>query len=292
VAGTLRKRSFFGYAFVLPALVILVTFVYFPAFYSLYLSFTDYNVLVPTYHFVGLSNYVSLFHDPIFLRSLMNTTEYTAGVVPTQTLIALGLALLYGSENRVIKVLRGLVFIPAITSSVIVSLIFTWIFSPYGLVNSVLSLFGVKPQNWLLNPYAALPAIMSVAIWGTSAYFMVVFIAGLNSIPGTLYEAAAIDGAKSAWKRFRYVTLPLLKPSLYVVIVLGLIGALQIFDLSYVMTNGGPGYSTYTALLYIYNYAFSYNRMGYASAASFILFAIIFILTLVMRRYLEVRRWS
>jgi len=200
--------------------------------------------------------------------------------------------LLYGSREQGDQSAEGSSLHPRHNVFSNSSLIFTWIFSPYGLVNSVLSLFGVKPQNWLLNPYAALPAIMSVAIWGTSAYFMVVFIAGLNSIPGTLYEAAAIDGAKSAWKRFRYVTLPLLKPSLYVVIVLGLIGALQIFDLSYVMTNGGPGYSTYTALRYIYNYAFSYNRMGYASAASFILFAIIFILTLVMRRYLEVRRWS
>jgi multiple sugar transport system permease protein len=286
-----RKRSFFAYLFVFPALVVLLTFVYFPAFYSFYLSFTNYNLLSRHYSFVGFENYWKLLHDPLFLDSLKHTAIYTAGVVPIQTLVALGLGLVYSSSNRFVKLMRALVFVPAITSSVIVSLIFIWIFSPSGFVNSVLSLFGVKPENWLIVPSAALPAIMSVAIWGTSAYFMVVFIAGINSIPENLYEASLIDGAKSAWQRFRYITLPLLKPSVFIATVLGMIGALQIFDLSYVMTNGGPGYATYTALLYIYDYAFSYNEMGYAAAASFLLFVLIFVVSLILRRYLEVKRW-
>lgn len=284
------SSSYYGYLFILPSLLILLTFVYFPALYSFYLSFTNYNLLTRSYNFVGFSNYIRMFQSPLFLQSFLHTAIYAVGVVIIQTFISMGLGLLYSSNNKILKVLRGLVFIPAITSSVIVSLIFIWIYSPTGFINTLLSLFGIKSQNWLLVPWAALPAIMAVAIWGTSAYFMVIFIAGLDSIPQTLYDAALIDGAKTSWQRFRYITFPLLRPSIYVTMVLGTIGALQVFDLSYVMTNGGPGYSTYTVMLYIYQYAFSYNEMGYAAAVSFFLFTIILILSLILRRFLEVKR--
>lgn len=277
-----------AYVFLVPAIIILGTFVIGPLIYAIYLSFFDYDILSPdTMRFIGLGNYREAFRDPVFIRSVINVFIYAAGVVPTQMVIALILALMVTSGIKGQNAFRVAYFIPTVTSSVVVCIMFLYIYSRDGILNHFLAWFGIPPQNWMENVYTALPSIMLMNVWSTVGQYMVIFTAGLNEIPDSYYEAAMVDGA-GYWQRLRYITLPLLRPTTLFVSIMSVIGTLQLFDQAYLMTNGqgGPADSTMTVVLYIYKNAFGgYFRMGYASALATLLFLVILLLTYVQKRW-------
>jgi len=211
--------------------------------------------------------------------------------VPAGMAVALALALAMNQPLRGIRIYRTVYFIPVVCSSVAVALVWKWFYNTeFGVLNWVLSLVGIPPQGWITTSRWAMPAIALTVIWKSMGYNMVIFLAGLQDIPQHLYEAAAIDGAAS-WARFRYITLPLLTPQLFFVLVISVIGSFQAFDMVYVMTGGGPGNATQVYNYYIWQNAFQFFKMGYASALAYILFAIIFLITLVQVRYLGRRTY-
>lgn len=286
----LREDDVAGYLFMLPALAILGVFLIGPLLYQFYLSLFDYDILAPqNARFIGLANYMeALTRDPIVWRSLKNILIYAAGVVPTQMIIALGLAVLVNSRIRTGKTaFRTIFFLPTVTSVVVVSFIFLFIYSSNGILNYLLQPFGVAARNWMQDPRTALPSIMATAVWSTVGQYFVINLAGLQDIPEHLYEAAAIDGA-TPWQQFRYITFPLLAPTTFFIATMSTIGTLQVFDQMYLMTGGegGPANSTMTMVLYIYKNVFGgYFRVGYGSALAVILFLIILVLTLIQRRF-------
>ncbi len=271
-----------GYLFVLPAFVSLAVFIGGPIIYSFYLSFFHFSYLDPqNASWAGLDNYLHLFVDPVFLQALSNTAEYSLGVVPVQTAIALLLAL---AVDRIKgkSLFRVIYYLPTVTSTVAVAVMFIFIFNPTGLLNTILLKFGIHGPNYFFDPNFALPSVMVMAVWSTVGQFMIIYLAGLQDIPEEVYEAAAIDGAQG-FSLLRYITIPLLRRTSFLVIVMGMIGTFQVFDSVYVVSqgNGGPMGATMSVVLDLFNKAFKDMNMGYASAMGFTLFAIILILTLL-----------
>jgi multiple sugar transport system permease protein len=272
-----------AYLYLLPTFVGLILFSLGAIIFSVGISFTDWDILQPP-HWVGLSNYVRLFTTPLNWQVFGNTLYYTAVIVPLGTALALGLALALNRGLRGIVILRGLYFLPVISSTVAVSLVWSWLYNQqFGLINYLLSLVGIAGPAWLADTRTAMPAVIIMSIWKGLGYNMVIFLAGLQGIPQELYEAAKIDGA-GAWAQFRYVTLPLVSPTTFFVVVLSTIAAFQVFDQTYVMTGGGPAYSTTTLALFIYQNAFQWFHMGYAAALSYVLFAAVAVVTLLQFR--------
>ena len=270
-------------AFLAPALIMMSAFTFGPILFSIPLAFFDWNLLIPDKTFVGMGNFAELADDEVFHIALRNTSIYALGVVPVQTCFALLLAVAVNQGLPGQAFFRAAFYLPAITSSVVTSVIFLWIYSKTGLLNYLLSHLGIAGPDWIGSPRYALGSIMALNVWSTSGYFMIAFLAALQSIPKSLYEAADVDGA-GAWGRFRHVTVPGVRPTMFFVMTLGLIGSFQVFDQIYVMSNGGPDNATTTVSFYIYNSAFKYFRFGYAAAASMALFAIILVLTLAQHR--------
>jgi len=295
-----RRETLTAYTFLLPYLFIFLVFTVFSIGYAFYLSFTRYNLLSPP-QWWGLEGYRRVLCveswfprpegaprptcDDLFIRkALPNTFKYTAIVVPVQTLISLVLAFAMDQKIRFRRLFRTIFYLPSVTSSVVISLIFVWLFSPIGVINQIFRL----NINWLNDPHYAFYTIMMVNIFTTSGTLMLIFLAGLQDIPTALYEAAAIDGANK-FQIFRYITIPMLRPVIFFVVTVGIIGCFQVFDQIYVMTAGGPLDSTTTIAYLIYKWAFRDTtvKMGQASAAAFILALIIFIVTLLQRRIIE-----
>lgn len=277
------RETLRAYTFLAPALVVLSAFTFGPILFSVPLAFFDWNLLVPDKNFVGVANFAELAGDDVFHIALRNTIIYAFGVVPIQTMLALLLAVAVNQGLPGQSFFRAAFYLPAITSSVVTSVIFLWIYSKSGLLNYLLSGIGIDGPDWIGSPRYALGSIMALNVWSTSGYFMIAFLAALQSVPKTLYEAASLDGA-GAWGRFWHVTVPGVRPTIFFVMTLGLIGAFQVFDQIYVMSNGGPVNATTTVSYYIYNSAFKYFRFGYAAAASLVLFLIILLFTVVQQR--------
>jgi ABC-type sugar transport system permease subunit len=278
--------------FLLPFLLLLLVFVLWPLLNAFWLSFHAYD-LFDRPRWVGLANYALLIRHGDFWISLRNTAFYTAGVVLSQTVLSLFLALLMDQHIRGKTVFRVAFFLPSVTSSVAISLIFMALFFKNGVLNQALAWLGLDrlfaatglafPVDWLGNLHTALPAIMAMNVWSTAGFFMIVFLAGLQDIPGTLYEVAQLDGA-GPLAQFWYVTLPLLKPTSFYVVTMGLIGAFQVFDQVFIMTNGGPLKATMTMAYLLYTEAFVHFNMGYACAIAFVLATLIFLATMVQKR--------
>ena len=275
-----------AYAFLAPALAVSCLFVFGPILLSLPLAFFDLSLLGKEVDFVGADNFTELASDEVFRIALRNTFFYAAGVVPAQTLLSLLLAVAVNQGIPFRGFFRAAFYLPAITSSVVTSVVFLWIYSKSGLLNYVLAGIGIEGPDWIGSPATALPSIMILNVWSTSGYFMIAFLAALQSVPPALYEAAKIDGA-GPWARFWHVTVPSLRPTILFVMTLGLIGCFQVFDQIYVMSSGGPVNATTTVSYFIYNAAFKYFRFGYAAAASLVLFVIILSLTLLQQRLVE-----
>ena len=282
------RRNLVGYAFVSPWIVGFLVFTLYPFLRSVQLSFTRYNIVTPPTN-VGLANYRVLFtDDPSFWKSLTVTVEYALLAIPLGIVAGVGLALLLNVEVRGIALWRTLFYIPSIVPAVAGSLLFVWIFNPeIGLMNGVLKLFGVSGPAWLSDAKWSLPALVLHSVWGVGGS-MVIYLAGLKDVPHELYEAATLDGA-SAWARTRRVTLPLITPVIFFNLVMGIIGTFQSFTNAYIMTNGGPQESTLFYALYLFQRAWLYLDMGYASAMAWVLVVIVAVLTgLVFRSQ---KRW-
>ncbi|AFZ69325.1 carbohydrate ABC transporter permease [Deinococcus peraridilitoris] len=274
-----------AWLFLAPSLLLFAVFVLLPVLAAFGISFTRWDLFTAP-HFAGLQNYKDLIvRDELFHKVLRNTLVYVIGTVPVQMLLALLVALLLNRGVRGQTALRVIYFLPVVSSTVAVALIWSWIYnSNFGVLNALLSQLGVQDlPAWLNSSRYALPALIIVAIWQGLGYSMVLFLAGLQGISREVYEAGAIDGAVG-WRKHYHLTLPLLSPTTFFVTIVSLIGSFQVFDLAFVMTQGGPANATNTIVYYVYQNAFQFYRMGYASAAAMILFAIILVLTLLQYR--------
>jgi multiple sugar transport system permease protein len=279
-----RSEAIIGYIFLSPWLFIFFTFALFSIGYTVYLSFTRYNLLSPP-EWWGLEGYERVLSDQLFLtKALPNTFKYALIVVPLQTAISLVLAFAMDQNLRFRRFFRTIFYLPSVTSSVVISLIFVWLFAAQGVINQILNI----DVNWLADSSTAFYVIMGMNIFTTSGTLMLIFLSGLQNIPTTLYEAASIDGADKI-QTFFYVTIPMLRPVMFFVITVGIIGCFQVFDQIYVMTNGGPLDSTTTITYLIYKWAFRDTtvKMGQASALAVVLTLIILVITIMQRRVIE-----
>jgi multiple sugar transport system permease protein len=265
------KQAAFGYAIILPTLAILFIFRFLPMLQAFYLSLTQYDLVHPP-KFIGLGNFVDLLHDPLFLKSARVSLTYVIfSVIPVLPL-SLGLAVLFNRSLLLKNVLRSAVFMPVVMPAVVMAVVWTFMYQQDGVINTILGWFGVDPVPWLRSSSTALWAVILIGIWRATPYYMVIFLAGLQAIPADYYDAAKIDGA-SGWKSFRYITLPLLKPTTLLVVVMNVIVAMKVFAVPLIMTGGGPGDATRVLPLFIYQTAFEFFDMGRAAAMSVFLFA-------------------
>ena len=279
------RNMMWAYIFILPSFVLLVIFHLIPIWMTFRYSLSSYNVIqAPIY--IGAENYRKLWKDPFVISSLWTTGIYTLIVVPMQTILSMLIAYLLSRKfnNKLGNFVRSAMFIPVITSMILTSAVWRLLLSgnAEGVVNSVIGFFGIAPVNWLGKSWPALIAVCIIAVWKNTGYFLVIFYAGMMDIPVSLYEAATVDGAGGI-SQFFYITLPSLKPVVYLVVTLGTIWSFQVFDLVYTLTGGGPGRATTTLVLSIYNSAFKDYKMGYASAISVILLFIVLSVSLLQK---------
>ena len=283
--------------FVAPALLVIGVFFFLPVFAALVMSLTDFDIYaladLRNLRFVGLSNYIQLLQTPLFWQAFGNTLYFVVVGVPLSIGVSLGAALLLHSRLARFKAFfRTALFAPVVTTLVAVAVIWRYLFNTrYGLLNYALGGIGIQPIDWLGDPHWAMPAIIVFAVWKNFGYNMIILLAGLQSIPEDLYEAARIDGA-SIWRQFRYVTLPMLAPILLMVSILTIAGYFQLFAEPYVMTQGGPLQSTVSVLYLMYEEGFKWWNLGSASAVAFVLFLVIFGITALQLRYTRQAAWT
>lgn len=284
--GARYRIQLWGVGFILPTVLFFAVFKYGPMLWALELSFTSYD-MVSAPHFVGLDNYRSLVADPIFRETLLNTLVYIGGSTLLITVVGLGLALAISTRVPGARHCMTAMFLTNLMPIIAVCLVWRFLLHPHGLITQLLRPFGIDRIDWLTTSATAMPAIILVTVWRFAPYFMVVFLAGLLAIPDEYYEAARIDGA-TALQRFRYVTLPMLAPILFFVVVVSALLSARIFLMPYIITGGGPGNATRVLSMLIYETGFSYLKMGRAAAISAVLFAIMMVFTfLQMRIYMR-----
>jgi multiple sugar transport system permease protein len=276
-----RRENLMGYLFASPWLLSLLLFTVYPVVAAIYYGFTQYNVLQPS-RWVGLSNYKEMiFEDPLFWKSLYNTGYYAVISVPLGLALALFLALLLNQEVPGISFFRSTFFLPSIVPVVAASVVWAWILNPeFGLINDLLGRLGLFRPPWLTSPTWSKPAFILMSLWGIGQT-TIIFLAGLQDVPRHLYEAAEIDGASSL-RKFTSITIPMLTPTIFFNLVTGIIGSFQIFSQVYIISEGGPLWSTLFYVYYLWRRAFQFFNMGYASAMALVLFVIILILTLIV----------
>ncbi|GAA2402031.1 carbohydrate ABC transporter permease [Nonomuraea africana] len=274
--------------FLLPSLIPLVLFTLVPMAGSLWVSLHEWNLIEPM-RWVGLDNYGEVLADPKTRAAFLHTLYFIAGYLPLVYAGGLGLAMLLNRAMGGRNLFRAIYFLPVITSWVVVALMWKWLLNPAsGIVNWALGLLGVEGPGWWTDPTWAMPSIILASAWKDLGFVMIILLAGLQAIPNEYHEAARVDGA-SAWQRFRRITLPLLSPSTFFVVVISLINGFQVFDQVHVMTGGGPGGATEVVVEQVYRLTFQYGRAGAASALSWLLFAVVLLVTLIQVRVQ--RRW-
>jgi multiple sugar transport system permease protein len=279
-----------AWCFAGPALLVISVFFFLPVLAALAMSLTDFDIYalanLDNLRFVGLRNYVQLLQTPLFWQALGNTLYFVVAGVPLSIAASLGAALLLHSRlTRFKGLFRTAFFAPVVTSLVAVAVIWRYLLhTRYGMINYGLGELGISPVDWLNDPHWAMPAIILFALWKNFGYNMIIFLAGLQSIPDDLYEAAGLDGA-GVWSQFRYITWPMLGPTLLMVSILSMSGYFQLFAEPYVMTQGGPVQSTVSVLYFMYEQGFKWWNLGAASAVAFVLFAIMFCVTLLQLRF-------
>lgn len=282
-----KNANLWGFLFISPQLLGLLFFSLVPLIYAFYLSFTDWSGFGSS-RFIGISNYINQINNPDFWKAMVNTIYYMFLVVP----IGIALALILAVALNKVKgkaIYRVFFFMPVVTSSVSVGVIFMWILNgDFGILNELLSYIGITGPHWLTDTKWVIPSIALLSIWWGLGYNMVIFLAGLQGISRSYYEAAEMDGA-NAIQKFRHITLPLLTPTTFFVTIMTIISSFQVFDQAFVMTNGGPAKASYTIVFHIYDQAFVDFTMGKSAAASMILFVIILIFTLIQFKFQK--RW-
>jgi multiple sugar transport system permease protein len=280
------RKNWTAYLFLTPGLIHFAIFTLFAVGFAFYISFHEWNIIRPEKPFVGLENYKQLFTDPRFSRSVLNTLTFLIGV-PLTLACALAVALLLNTKVRGQAIYRTMFYIPVVTPLVVSAIIWKWVYQgDYGLLNYYLLKLGIIDHKivWLADPNLALPALIIMGIWTGTGGPMVIYLAGLQSIPEEMYDSAKVDGA-NAWQRLLYITIPLLRPTTFFLVVTNIIYTFQIFTEVYIMTNGGPLNRTTTIGYYLYTTAFRRFDMGYATAMAFALFAMIFIFTLIQWKF-------
>lgn len=281
------RRNIVGYVFVIPALLCFVVFVLIPLILSLVLSFYTTDMFFTEMTPAGFANFGRVFRDTLFWRSIGNILLYTIMAVPMTVILSLILAALVNSKIRGAKIFRVLFYLPSITSTVAASIVWLWLMNPaYGLLNNILTSLGLPAATWLTHSSTALVSVTLITVWQGVGGNMIIFVAALQNVPTQLYEAAKLDGAGPLTIFFR-ITIPMLAPTMYFILTMTLIGAFQLYDQVYVLTSGGPANSTLTPVYLIWQNSFGDNagaQAGYAAAQSFVLFMIIMLVTLVVRR--------
>jgi len=274
-----EARAF--WLFILPWAIGFLAFTVGPIIASIYLSFTRYDIVSPP-EFIGLRNFTELFADPLFYKSMGNTLYFVFLVVPLTMIISFGLALLLNQKVKALPLFRTIFYIPSIVPFVASAVLWMWLLQPqYGLVNGMIKTIGLRPPTWLASEIWAKPALVLMLLWGSGST-MLIYLAGLQGVPESLLEAAHIDGANS-FQRFIHITLPMMTPTIFFTLTMGIISTFQVFSIVYVMTSGmgGPQNSTLVYLLYMFRQAFVFFKMGYASAMALILFLIVLMVTVV-----------
>lgn len=282
----IRRSNPVGYLFTLPYLLFFAVFIAYPVGFAFYLTLHSWNIVRPERPFVGLSNYERLLADELFWKALSNTFIFLVVHIPLQIVIALLLAVILNQQIRARTFFRVAFFLPFVTSGAIISLVWLRLYADDGLLNQLLSSAGLPELGWLSSPNLAMPSIAIMATWKNVGYYLMIFLAALQSIPSQLYEEAYLNGA-TAWQRFWHITLPLLNPAVVLVVILSTIGGFSLFVEPFVMTGGGPVDSTLSLVLYLYRQAFQFLRMGYAATIGVVLALLIFAVTLIQRRYIE-----
>ena len=278
--GNTALRWTLPYLMILPAMLIFMVFVIYPVFYMLYVSFFDWNMIADM-EFIGLKNYLDMFTDREFWKVLGNTFRFMLMMVPATIVLSLAIALYLKRNTRINRILQNVMFMPNIVSLVSISFIWMWMMDEdRGLFNFVLSLFGVDPVNWLGDPNVAMLSLVIVNVWKSLGYYVLIFVAALQGIPQYLYEAAALDRARPVSTFFR-ITLPMLSPTLFFLILTGIIGSFKTFECVSLMTAGGPADATNTMVYELYQQGFVYYHTGYASAMGVVLMLIVGFMTLI-----------
>lgn len=283
--------SALAYIFLAPTLLVLGTFSFYPVFRAFVLSLYNWDMISPDKQFILFDNYKELFADPLFWMSVKNTMIFVVGTVPLEIVIALGIAMLLNQNLRFRAFYRLAFFVPYITTVVAIAIVWLWIYhDQWGLLNHILSWFGVEPQLWLLDPKWTMFNVIVMSIWKSIGYTIVIFLAGLQAVDKEMYAAAKVDGA-SGWQVFRYVTWPLLTPTTFFVSITSMIGAFKVFTELFVLYGGKPGPMRVgsTIVFYIYEKAWGDYRMGYASAAAYILFFMVLVVTFFQLWYAKKR---
>jgi len=283
-----RRGRWFGYIYGGPVIIAFLVFNLYPMALGLYLSFTKWDILSPP-TFNGLNNWADLLKDDLLWRAVLQTLYYAVASVAGATALSIALALALNQRLKTIGFYRTFFFLPAVTSLVAIAMVWRWIYNTeFGVLNAFLGSLGINPVNWLGDPVLAMPAVILMSIWRSAGFNTVLFLAGLQGVPQEYYEAAEIDGA-SKWDRFVHITLPLISPTTFFVVVNGLIGSWQVFDQVYILTRGGPLLSTVTVVYLIYSNGFDWYKTGYALAIAYGLFLIIILLTAIQFRLQK--RW-
>jgi len=280
-----RRHYLHAYAFISPVIILFVLFRVWPSVQTLYFSFFKVELLRQRFTFLGLGNFLDMFHDGVFGQALRNTIVYAVVIVPVSAALAMVLAVLFTEEFRLKEFFKAVYFSPTVTSTTAAAVVWWWMYNPqFGLINVLLKLAHLPPQPWLLSSHMALTAVIIFSVWKAVGYNMVIYIAGLQAIPAMFYEAATLDGASSL-QRFLSITIPLLAPTTIFIVIYNMIFALQAFDQVFVMTGGGPANSTNVVVLELYHQAFQRYQFGYAAAEAALLFAVILSVTVVQHLY-------
>jgi len=284
-----RREHLLFLAFIAPNFLLLAAFSYWPLLYQAYLSLTRWDMIAPTKVFVGANNYRFMFSEPGFHRVMLNTAYFTGAVLVGSLVLGLALAMLLNQRLRGRTLVRGIVFAPFVLSGAAIGLVWSYIFDPvYGLMRVVLGWVGVASPNWLVSTTWAMPALIIVYLWKNAGYSAIIYLAGLQNIPTELYDAAKVDGV-TEWQKFRHITLPLLSPTTFFLLVTTMIFSIQAFDVIAVMTKGGPVNATTTLIWYLYQQGFVAFRAGLAAAAGMLLFILLLVVTLFQVYFVQRR---
>jgi len=282
----LHRKKLLPYLLVSPYLLFVIVFVLFPVLFCFFLTFNKWNIIAPM-HFIGTDNYTRLFHDRLFWKAIGNTLKFLLLHIPLQLIVSLFLAELLNRKIKAISFFRSSFFLPVIVSGVVVTILWQQLLGyDSGLINRLLVYVGLQKVGWLMNPDIAIYSIAVMATWKNVGLYVILFLVGLQTVPTQYYEAAKLEGA-TRWQQFYHITLPMINPTIFMVVILSTIGGFSLFIEPYIMTGGGPMNQTLSAVLYIYKQAFQYYNMGYSATLGFFYAMIIMTVVVLQKKFIE-----
>lgn len=282
----LRRKKLLPYLLVSPYLLFVIVFVLFPVLFCFFLTFNKWNIIAPM-HFIGTDNYTRLFHDRLFWKAIGNTLKFLLLHIPLQLIVSLFLAESLNRKIKAISFFRSSFFLPVIVSGVVVTILWQQLLGyDSGLINRFLVYIGLQKVGWLMNPDIAIYSIAVMATWKNVGLYVILFLVGLQTVPTQYYEAAKLEGA-TRWQQFYHITLPMINPTIFMVVILSTIGGFSLFIEPYIMTGGGPMNQTLSAVLYIYKQAFQYYNMGYSATLGFFYAMIIMTVVVLQKKFIE-----